>query len=124
MDKKKILVIDDEQNLCSLMEDMLSDDYQVFTATEGQKGIDCAKQEKPHLIFLDMVMPDMVGQEVAKRLAQDPEARNIPVVVMTAKLYEDDPVKAIKKEPNVKGLLNKPCNLGVLTKKIQEVIGA
>lgn len=123
MDKKKLLIIDDEQNLCSLMEDMLSDDYTVFTSTQGAQGIQLAQTKKPDLIFLDMVMPDLAGPEIAKRLAQDPQTQKIPVVVMTAKLYEDEQVRLIKQQPNVRGILNKPCTLAILQNKIKEILG-
>lgn len=123
MDRKKILVIDDEQTLCSLMEDMLSDDFEVHTSMEGQGGIDLARTHQPNLILLDMVLPDMVGEQIAEALAQDPATQNIPVLLMTAKLYEDDPMRKAKAQPNVKGVLNKPCNLPALLQKIEELTG-
>ncbi len=122
MAKKKILIIDDEKNLCSLMEDMLSNDYEILTATDSHMGIEQAEQSKPDLIFLDLMMPHLPGPETAKHLAQNVQTRSIPIVIMTAKLYEDEYVKTAKQEPNVKGVLIKPCPMATLHKTIREIL--
>jgi len=64
MDKKKILLVDDEEDFCFFVKLNLerTGKYQVFTATNGMEGIRLAKQLKPDLIFLDIVMPKMGGR--------------------------------------------------------------
>ncbi|MHB8108711.1 MAG: response regulator [Syntrophorhabdaceae bacterium] len=92
MNKKKILIIDDEDDFCFFVKLNLqkTGKYQVFTATSGMEGLSLARQHKPDFIFLDMVMPKMGGAEVAKNLLEDESTRMIPVVFVSAvmKNYE------------------------------------
>ncbi|OPY76463.1 MAG: Alkaline phosphatase synthesis transcriptional regulatory protein PhoP [Syntrophorhabdus sp. PtaU1.Bin058] len=86
MDKKKILLIDDEEDFGFFVKLNLerTGKYQVFTATDGIEGIRLAKQLKPDLIFLDIVMPKMDGSRVAEILRGDESTKNIPCVFVTA----------------------------------------
>lgn len=87
---KKILVIDDEPELVKAVQIRLeSNGYEVEVAYDGQVGLDKAKQVKPDLILLDIIMPKMDGYEVAKKLMAIPETENIPIVVFTASQQRD-----------------------------------
>ena len=55
----------------------------LFTATQGRQGLDLAREHHPHLILLDLHLPDVPGNEVLRRLRGDPETREIPVVVIS-----------------------------------------
>ncbi len=92
MDKKKILLIDDEEDFCFFVKLNLEKTrkYQVFTATDGMEGIRLAKQLKPDLIFLDIVMPKMDGGQVAKILLDDEPTSTIPIVFVTGVIKEDE----------------------------------
>ena len=84
MDKKKILIIDDEKDTLMLMKVRLTTmGYSVTMAQSGQAGLAIAKSQKPDLIILDVLMPDMNGSEVEHRLKDDPETENIPVIFST-----------------------------------------
>jgi len=81
----KILIIDDEENLTLLVSVRLeSFGYDVLVANDGIRGLEIAKEEKPDLILLDLMMPGMDGVEVAKKLKENPETQNIPYFVFTA----------------------------------------
>ncbi|MDP2906296.1 MAG: response regulator [Candidatus Omnitrophota bacterium] len=84
--KKKILIIDDEEDFTKLVKMNLeaAGEYEVRAEREGIKGIAAAKEFKPNLIFLDILMSDMEGGEVAYQLDNDPETGNIPIVFLTA----------------------------------------
>jgi CheY-like chemotaxis protein len=85
--KKRILIIDDEEDLQVLATHALTlnrSDFEVIGARDGASGIQRAKDEKPAIIILDIVMPKMDGYEVCRRLKADPTTRDIPVVMLTA----------------------------------------
>lgn len=92
MQKVKILIIDDEQEICEFSKLVLekTDRFEVRFSTVAVKGIDMAKSYKPDLILLDLVLPDIDGSEVAERLLQDSETKNIPVAFLTALAKRDE----------------------------------
>jgi PAS domain S-box-containing protein len=80
----KVLVVDDERDSRVLVQHFLEDfGCQVFTASTGQEGLDLAREHRPDLMTLDLIMPGMTGWEVLKRVKADPELRRIPVVVVS-----------------------------------------
>ena len=88
---KKILIIDDEPEIGEIIKERLEiHQYQVLTATDGQNGINKALKEKPDLIFLDIMMPDVSGGDVAKELNKNKETCHIPVIFLTAALTKTE----------------------------------
>ena len=85
MPDKKILVVDDEKDLCFLMKGILEDtgQYLVFTAYDGLSAVETCLREKPQLIFLDFAMPGMSGDDVVHSLKEDQDTEHIPVVLMS-----------------------------------------
>ena len=92
MPRKKILLIDDEKEFINMMKMHLQalTDFKVDIATSGKAGLALARKEKPDLIVLDVLMPDMPGNEVAHVLSCDEETRNIPIVFLTAMVREGE----------------------------------
>jgi len=87
---KKILVIDDESELVKAVEVRLkANGYEVLSACDGLTGIDKAKEAKPDLILLDIIMPKMDGYEVAKGLLANPETKEIPIIIFSASQQRD-----------------------------------
>lgn len=84
--KKRILLIDDEEDFCFFVKLNLekSGNLEVRTATSGSEGILLASEEDPLLILLDIIMPDMSGDQVAERLLENPNTRDIPILFVTA----------------------------------------
>ena len=84
--KKKILVVDDEASLTRLIKHNLerTGKYEVMTENQGGNAVACAKQFKPDLIFLDVMMPDMDGDEIATLIEEDPHLAGTPYVFLTA----------------------------------------
>ncbi len=83
--RPKILLIDDDQLLLSLLTKALEDEnYEPLTATTGYGGIELAKKERPDLILLDVMMPGMSGFEVCRRLRSDPSSKDTPIIIITA----------------------------------------
>ena len=83
--KKRILVVDDEEGFGRMVKLNLEEthEYEVWAETKGSRGFLAAKEFKPDLIFLDVIMPDMGGEEVARQLMTDFSTKNIPVVFLT-----------------------------------------
>ncbi|NOX20356.1 MAG: response regulator [Nitrospirae bacterium] len=87
----KIMVIDDEPFILMMIEDKLKRaGLDVVTLRESTRAVEKIKQEKPDLIILDWMMPEISGIEICKRIKQDPELADIPVFMLTAKGQEDD----------------------------------
>ncbi|MFH0790574.1 MAG: response regulator [Candidatus Omnitrophota bacterium] len=86
MEKRKILIVDDEETFVRMVKLNLESTgkYEVRTETKGGNALSAAKQFHPDLILLDIVMPDMEGSAVAEQIMGDDEAKNIPIVFLTA----------------------------------------
>jgi DNA-binding response OmpR family regulator len=88
--KNKILVIDDEPEVVELLKKRLERaGYQIITATDGIEGFKRACEQKPDLILLDIIMPEVDGLTVLRRLKTEEATREIPVVMVTAKGFTD-----------------------------------
>ncbi len=90
--KWKIVLIDDEEDFCFFVRENLKNSglFDVFIATNGKYGIGLAITEKPDIILLDLVMPDMSGEDVADMLKRSPETSSIPILYLTALATDDD----------------------------------
>jgi len=81
---QKILFIEDEAVLQKTIEKTLRDEgYEMLSALDGEAGFNLAKKEKPSLILLDLILPKMNGFEVLGKLKEDPETKDIPVIILT-----------------------------------------
>jgi len=81
----RILVVDDEPSILRLVTATLeAKDYEVITASNGTDGLVFARTKHPDLILLDIMMPQMDGTEVRRRLAADPKTKDIPVIHLSA----------------------------------------
>lgn len=81
---KKILFVEDESVLQKTFEKTLREEgYEMISALDGETGFNLAKKEKPDLILLDLILPKINGFEVLKKLREDPETKEIPVIILT-----------------------------------------
>ncbi|MDI6808043.1 MAG: response regulator [Candidatus Eisenbacteria bacterium] len=86
MSKGKILVVDDEIYIVHILDFSLGmEGYEVVTALDGQQAVEKARTERPDLIVLDIMMPKMDGYEACRKLKDDPETKEIPVILLSAK---------------------------------------
>lgn len=115
---KKILVIEDEIQVCSNIEQILSlSDFNTISANNGLEGLRLAKAEKPDLICCDIMMPELDGYRVLESLRQDSETRSIPVIFLTAKVERSDLRQAM--ELGADDYLTKPFSPEELIKAIE-----
>lgn len=98
-ERPKILVVDDDPKAVKVISTYLPDEqFEVITAFGGRDGLDAVRFEKPNLIILDLMMPDMSGFEVLQELRSNPATAEIPVIVLTAKILTDDEQQLLKKQ--------------------------
>ncbi len=88
--EKTILVVDDTEANIDILVEILAEDYDVSVAMDGESALETAEEILPDLILLDIMMPDMDGYEVCRRLKADERTKKIPVVFVTAKDEVDD----------------------------------
>jgi pilus assembly protein CpaE len=118
---EKILIVDDDLDTLRLVGLMLQrQGYQISAATNGQQGLDKAFEENPDLILLDVMMPDMDGYEVTRRLRQNPSTANTPILMFTAKTQLDDKVAGF--EVGVNDYLTKPTHPSELQARVKSLL--
>ena len=106
---KKILVVDDlPENVFMLQDRLEHEGYEVITAYDGLTGIEKTRNELPDLILLDVMMPGITGFEVCKTLANDMKTKNIPIILVTAKIGAEDTKEGL--EAGAFDYIKKPFN--------------
>ena len=81
---KKILIIDDDPIIVKYLETLFQDNgYETCSATDGKKGLEMLKSERPHLLSLDLEMPDEWGPRLYRKMTKDPDIKDIPVIVVS-----------------------------------------
>lgn len=117
----KILLVDDEPDLLSTVSYRLKfAHFAVVTASNGQEALEKAASERPDLILLDTNMPIMNGHEVLRQLRADPELRDIPVIMLTARAAADDISTA--SSLGIADYVTKPFDFNELMQKIKAIV--
>jgi two-component system alkaline phosphatase synthesis response regulator PhoP len=109
MDKKKILIADDETGIRITLGRTLDKDYIVLEATNGEEAVEIAKGQKPDLILMDLIMPKMDGYAACSQIKADQATKGIPVVILTAVGHELN--KKYAAEMGADGYITKPFNI-------------
>ena len=121
MSKEKILVIEDEEDILALIHfNLVKEGFRVECATTGEDGFKKAKDLRPSLILLDLMLPGMDGLDVCRRLRKAPECKDCPIIMLTAKGEEHDIVKGL--ELGADDYLPKPFSPQVLMARIRAVL--
>ena len=122
----KLLIVDDEPQMLQLLRiELGTAGYEVMTAKAGREAVDKAKNLKPHLILMDILLPDMNGADVVKTLRADPLTKFIPVIFLTAlmKKEEENIEQTIKVDDFYYDSIAKPLNPELLLNKIKRTLG-
>jgi len=124
MERKKILIADDETEVLQMLTEKLQkQEYRVTGVLSGSEVMQRCKIRKPDLVILDIAMPDMGGYAVAHALHQDKELENVPILFLTGKELDHRGIEKRIEELGAYDYLMKPCTLEDLTAKIKEIIG-
>jgi DNA-binding response OmpR family regulator len=119
--KTRILVVDDEPNIVQTLKDRLEmNEYTVFTACNGQEGLNVAKEQSPDLILLDVIMPIMDGHETLENLRKQEWGKDISVIMLTARSQAQDIARA--KACQIEDYIIKPFDLSELLEKIESIL--
>ncbi|MFC1514411.1 response regulator [Candidatus Omnitrophota bacterium] len=119
---KKILVVDDEPSIVDLLGAMLAKSgYEVISALDGKSCLKKAESQKPDLIILDVVMPELDGFAVLDLLKKNQATKKIPVILLTALLKEDDLTKGLKEGANC--FISKPFSIIDVLEEIKSALG-
>jgi two-component system, OmpR family, alkaline phosphatase synthesis response regulator PhoP len=120
--KFKVLVVDDEKDIVDLLKYNLEKerDFEVITALNGREAIEQALENKPNLILLDIMMPEMNGFEVCKKLKNTPTTSNIPILFLTAKENEIDEIIGL--ELGADDYIQKPVSPRKVIARVKSVL--
>jgi len=118
---KRILVVEDEAFNMDLLVQLLEDEYEVLTATNGAVGIALARRERPDLIIMDLKMPVIDGWEATRRLRADDNLAHIPIIALTAHAMVGDAKKA--RACGCDDYMTKPLDEDLLFEKLDQFLG-
>lgn len=114
----KILIVDDESNILEIVEAyLITQNYQVFRAMDGEEALRKAKTIVPDLIVLDLMLPDISGLEVCQKIR---ESSNVPIIMLTAKTAEQDILKGL--QSGADDYMTKPFSPKELVARVETVL--
>jgi DNA-binding response OmpR family regulator len=118
---KKILIVDDEpQILALLMSRLKTSGYEISLAQSGAEALKQAKTVRPDLLILDVMMPPPNGFQVCRMLKDDPDFKNTPIILLTAKAAESDQFWGL--ESGADAYVTKPYNPKELLNQVQALL--
>lgn len=117
---KRILIVEDVEMNRDLLIQILEEEYELLEATDGKQGLEKARAEKPDLILMDMLLPEMNGMEVASAIRQSDGISDVPIIAVTAQAMSGDREQALQAGCN--DYVSKPIDEDILLEKIQKYI--
>jgi two-component system alkaline phosphatase synthesis response regulator PhoP len=118
---KTILVVDDEKDLLDLIEyNLKKENFDVLKAENGEEGIKIAKEHKPDLVLMDIMMPKMDGMEAVEKMRADDDLKSIPIIFLTARSDEKTEVEGLNKGGD--DYITKPISTTKLISRIKAVM--
>ncbi len=121
MSAPRVLVVEDDPNVRGLLQTLLgAEGYDVVTASDGLAGLVKASAQKPALVLLDVMMPDLGGIRVLEELRRDPVLADVPVVVVTGKVEAVPGLRDLLGEDSV---FVKPFGVAELLNRVEQITG-
>jgi len=120
---KKIIIVEDQPDVADLLEEMLGiDGYRVRKIHSSGGALSVIRTEKPDVVLLDIMMPDVSGLEVLRFMRREPDLQQIPVVIISAKTLPADVRTGL--EAGATAYLTKPVDVDKLRRTVAQVIGS
>ena len=120
---KKLLVVDDEIDFADIVSERLGlKGFDIIKAFDGKEGLEKAREEKPDLIILDVMMPEMNGYDVCKNLKADENFKNTPIIMLTIRSEPNDII--FGKTVGADAYLSKPLELELLLHTVNMLLSA
>jgi two-component system OmpR family response regulator len=116
--RPRILVIDDDESILDLLQDILSSDYSITTASNAQKGQERLGREHFDLVIVDLGLPGMSGMDLIQRLRAEPSYAKLPILVVSAYTELAQRLDGLQ----VDGVLSKPFSLSELERQVAELV--
>ncbi len=117
----RILVVDDDPLVTRLVKINLEmNDYKVEEAWDGDVALKALKKDKPDLLILDLMMPRVDGWDILRAVRNDPELKDLPIIVLTAKVHDEDVIRGW--EMGADGYITKPFNPIKLSDHVKAVL--
>lgn len=121
MTKELILVIDDEMHILELVKyNLEKEGYNIIVSTRGEDGLDTIERVRPDLVILDLMLPDIDGLEICKRIRENNSTAALPVLMLTARSSETDKVLGL--ETGADDYLTKPFGVRELTARVKALL--
>ncbi|MFY9916451.1 MAG: response regulator [Nocardioidaceae bacterium] len=118
MSRRRILVVEDNAKNLKLVRDVLEyAGYDVVAAESGERGLELAAEQAPDLVLMDLQLPGMDGNETLRRLRDDPETKDVPVIAVTAFAMQADRDRAF--ETGFDGFVEKPISVRALPSQVE-----
>ena len=122
-DRAKILIVDDERLNLNVLSDLLRQEYKVVLAKNGNQALDRINSDNPpDIVLLDVLMPEMDGYEVLRKIKSIEETKSIPVIFITALDSEHDEARGL--EMGAVDYIRKPFDVATLSEKLKSVFGS
>ncbi len=118
--KKRVLVVDDDPAISRLLERVLTQEFDVITASDGLRALALAREVRPQLMLLDVMMPGLDGFQLASRLRMLPQLRNVPIIFLTARDGPLDTIKGI--QAGARHYMTKPFKIDELMTKVKKIL--
>jgi CheY-like chemotaxis protein len=118
---KRILVVEDVEFNRDLIVQLLEDEYEILTATNGAEGIEVAERERPDLILMDLSLPVMDGWEATRRIKANEALQDIPIIALSAHAMKGDEDRA--RQSGCDDYLSKPLDEDLLFQKLAKLLG-
>jgi len=121
VEKKTILVVEDEEDILALLHfNLVKAGYQVVCAADGEEGLKKLEEQLPDLVLLDLMLPNIGGLEICRRLRAAEKTAKLPVIMLTARGEEADVVQGL--ELGADDYMTKPFSIKILLARIQTVL--
>ena len=116
-----ILIVDDSPTETHVLANLLQNNgYLVTVAADGRAGMEVARRNRPDLIIMDVVMPEVNGFQATRSLSRDPKTRDIPIVIVTTKDQETDRIWGLRQ--GARDYLTKPLDTDELLRKLGNLL--
>lgn len=115
-----ILIVDDNQEIRAILKDIFKNNYQILEAADGEQALEIALREIPDCIISDVMMPKMDGYEFTKAVKNNELTSFIPVVLLTAKISDEDHLKGLKSTADA--YLTKPFNNDIVKETVHQIL--
>ncbi len=115
-----LLIVDDAETNIDILVDVLGEEYDIAVAMDGESALEAVEVDLPDLILLDIMMPDIDGFEVCKRLKGNPETDNIPIVFLSALTEEKEKQKGL--DFGAVDFITKPFEVSEIQSKVKKYL--